>query len=241
MKIQWTSFYLLILLFIACTNENKKAEGFEVIHHGALKNFMMQGDISAKADLAELKDIDHLYALGAREKLKGEILILDGQVYLTAADSGKLTIEQSFDHKASLLVYASVNKWTSFGLPEKLQTYEELESYIAQTAAEHGIDVNKPFPFLLEGTFSTINWHSIDWEEGDMEHSHEKHRKSGPNGTLYDRQADMLGFYSSSHHAIFTHHTTNMHLHLKTKDESIVGHVDGLALGENIVLKLPVI
>jgi acetolactate decarboxylase len=241
MRIKYFLFSFLVIFFSACSSENEKAESFEVIYHGALKNFMMKGDISAKADLSELKDIDHLYALGALEKLKGEILILDSEPYMTSADGEAVAIDPSFDHKASLLVYAVVNEWQTFDIPEALQTYEELEQYIAETAAAHGIDVNQPFPFLLEGSFATIKWHSIDWEEGDMEHSHEKHMTSGPNGILNNRQADMLGFYSNSHHAVFTHHTTNMHLHLKTKDGKIVGHVDGLTLGENIVLKLPVI
>jgi acetolactate decarboxylase len=228
-----------MIFFGACSSENEKAESFEVIHHGALKNFMMKGDISAKADLTDLKNMDHLYALGALENLKGEILILDSEPYLTSADGEEVAIEQSFDHKASLLVYATVKEWKTFDIPRTLQTYEELERYIAETAEEHGIDMNQPFPFLLEGSFSSINWHSIDWEEGDMEHSHEKHRTSGPHGTLNNQQAVMLGFYSNSHHAVFTHHTTNMHLHLKTEDGKIVGHVDGLTLGDKLLLKLP--
>ena len=49
----------------------------------------------------------------------------------------------------------------------------------------------------------------------------------------------MLGFYSNSHHAIFTHHTTNMHIHVKTVDNKIAGHVDGLTLEKGMTLKLP--
>ena len=49
----------------------------------------------------------------------------------------------------------------------------------------------------------------------------------------------MLGFYSDSHHAIFTHHTTNMHMHVKTDNNEIAGHVDALVLGEGMILKLP--
>jgi hypothetical protein len=51
--------------------------------------------------------------------------------------------------------------------------------------------------------------------------------------------AAVLGFYSNSHHAIFTHHTTNMHLHLKTLDNLLAGHIDDLILGEGMTLKLP--
>jgi len=30
-----------------------------------------------------------------------------------------------------------------------------------------------------------------------------------------------------------------MHIHVKTKDEKIAGHMDGIVLGEGMVLKLP--
>jgi len=92
---------------------------------------------------------------------------------------------------------------------------------------------------MLEGTASSFDWHVINWKDGDTEHSHEKHISSGLHGTIENREVDLLGFYSDSHHAIFTHHTTNMHIHVKTRDNKIAGHVDGLILGKGMILKLP--
>jgi len=52
---------------------------------------------------------------------------------------------------------------------------------------------------------------------------------------------DILGFYSTHHHAVFTHHSTNMHLHVKTRGHVLAGHLDDLTLGEGMVLQLPVV
>lgn len=218
----------------------KKGEDIQVSYFGALKNFMKKGDISAQTDLADLKNIDHLYALGAVENLTGEILVLNSQAYITSADGEKVDIDSSFDHKAALLVYARVSEWNAVKIPSNIKTYDELEAYVSLVAIEQGIDIDKPFPFLLEGHFNMLKWHSVNWKAGDMEHSHEKHIQSGPNGTLMYQEAEILGFYSNSHHAVFTHHTTNMHLHMRAKSDQIVGHVDELRLGKNIILKLPV-
>ena len=49
----------------------------------------------------------------------------------------------------------------------------------------------------------------------------------------------MVGFYSDAHHGIFTHHSTNMHIHMKTGDHKVAGHVDDLTLGPKMILKLP--
>ena len=38
---------------------------------------MHHGDLSSKIDLMELENLENLYALGAVEQLKGEILIMN--------------------------------------------------------------------------------------------------------------------------------------------------------------------
>lgn len=239
---------ILILLTIislsSCQTESEESSNemtnhFKVEYAGALKNMMHKGDISAKAELAELAEAEHLYALGALENLKGEIQIFDSKPYNTIVSDSLLAFDHSFDKKATLLVYASVSNWTSISIPDSIITYQQLESYIAQSAEEHQIEMDNPFPFLLEGTPQSFDWHVINWKDGDTDHSHEKHIRSGLHGTINNREVAMLGFYSDSHHAIFTHHTTNMHIHVKTVDNKLAGHLDDLTLGNGMILKLP--
>ena len=236
--------YIIILLIVisitSCgTDSNKESENIKVEYKGALKNMMHKGDISAKVDLKVFENVEHFYALGAIENLKGEIQIFDSKSFNTMLIDSTLTFDNSFNKKATLLVYASVSKWKSINIPDSVVTYEQLESFIGQAAKENQIEIDEPFPFLIEGRAKSFDWHVINWKDGDTEHSHEKHINSGPNGTINNRQVEMLGFYSDSHHAIFTHHTTNMHIHVKTADNKMAGHVDGLTLGKGMVLKLP--
>jgi len=232
--------FLITLLFVgSCITTKKDHYQFKVGYKGALKNMMHRGDLSAKANLIDYKSINHLYALGAIENLKGEIQIFDSKVINSIADDNQLTFDNTFNKRASLFVYASVRKWKSIKISDSITTYEQLEIFIENSAKDNQINVHEPFPFLLNGTPKSIDWHVIDWKEGDNEHSHEKHINSGPHGTLKNKEVEMLGFYSDSHHAIFTHHTTNMHIHFKTKDNKIAGHADGLILEKGMVLKLP--
>lgn len=235
--------YILLLLTIIsitdCETTENQPNNFKVEYAGALKNMMHQGDIDAKMDLASFERKEHLYAIGAIERLKGEIQIFDGKPFNTIVSDSNLTVDSTFTKKATLLVYTYVNKWKSIDIPDEILTYDQLESYIGQTAEENQINTEEPFPFLIEGTPKSFDWHVINWKDGDMEHSHEKHITSGLHGTIKNRPLEILGFYSDSHHAIFTHHTTNMHLHVKTLDNKIAGHVDNLTLGEGMVLKLP--
>jgi acetolactate decarboxylase len=214
---------------------------FKVEYRGALMDIMHKGDLSAKADLRDLEDVDHLYALGALENLKGEILILDGKPYISREEEEEVAIEESFMCNASLLVYASVENWQSVEVATEVRSKDELAMFIAQTAESSGLDITEPFPFLLIGNIRSIDWHVINWEDGDTEHSHEKHIHSGPHGTLLGNQVEILGFYSDSHHAIFTHHSTNMHMHFVTDDRKLSGHIDDLIPGEGLILSLPLV
>ncbi len=231
--------FLAFLMFCSCQNSTNINQTFTVEFKGALKNMMHKGDISAKANLKDLRDLKNLYALGAIENLKGEIQIFNSEPYNTYIVDGKMKFDHSYSNQATLLVYATVENWIKVQIPNTIITMDDFEKFIKQAAKKHNIDNKKPFPFLVEGIANEISWHIIDWKDGDNEHSHEKHISSGLNGTLKNKEVDLLGFYSDSHHAIFTHHTTNMHIHMKLKKENLAGHVDDLKLGQNMILKLP--
>jgi len=189
--------------------------------------------------LNDYKNIEHFYALGALENLKGEIQIFNGKPTITSVINNNLVIDTTFNQNANLLVYSSVKDWETIMVPNNVKNYEQFETYIESSANSFGIDTQKPFPFLLEGSVDSLQWHVIDWKEGDTVHTHEKHKNAGLKGTLTNTKIEALGFYSKSHHAIFTHHSTNMHVHSKTLDEKIAGHVDDIVLGEKMILKLP--
>ena len=230
--------FTILTLFLSATPPDK-GERFKVEYKGALKNIMHKGDISAQANLKDFQDKKHLFALGAVEQLKGEVLILDGASIISSVQNEELSISNSFDHKATLLVYAQVAKWKSFDIPSKIVSFEDLEKHIEQVAKDNGINTDEPFPLLITGVVNSFDWHVINWKDGDKVHSHEKHITSGLHGTIKNQAVDILGFYSNSHHAIFTHHTTNMHLHVKTTDGKISGHLDELTLGQGMTLQLP--
>ena len=236
--------YLLIaissLIFISCQSPIKDSDTYKINYKGALKNIMKDADISAKVDLSEFKSTKNFYALGAIENLKGEIQIFNSEPFITSVENNSLKFDKTFTKKATLLVYASVEKWDSIPIPNDIISYEQLENYIEKTANEQGINTDEPFPFLLEGLIGSFDWHVINWKDGDTIHSHKKHKTTGMYGTINNKEVEMLGFYSNAHHAIFTHHTTNMHIHVKTDGNGVAGHVDGLFLENGMILKLPI-
>ena len=102
---------------------------------------MHKGDISAKVDLKQFENVEHLYALGAFVNLKGEIQIFNSTPINSIAQNERLVFDDSYNKKASLFVYAIVEKWKSINIPDNIVTYKQLESYIEQSAKEKKINI----------------------------------------------------------------------------------------------------
>jgi hypothetical protein len=211
----------------------------EVKHVGALKNAMKKGDLTPKIELKNLENTKNLYALGAIGYLKGEVLILNSKPLNTYVVNDEVKHDFSYNKNASFVVYSQVKSWQEFSIPKHIVSRKDLEVYIDEIADDYGIDTEKPFAFLLEGKIKSNSWHVINWDPKEKVHTHQKHVQSGVNDTMENTDVKMLGFYSISHAGIFTHHTTNMHIHFTTLDGKISGHSDDLELGENMILKLP--
>ncbi|TMM53432.1 decarboxylase [Maribacter algarum] len=225
---------LLSFLIMSCT---KISTNVKVKHSGALRN-IMSGNIEATISLDTLSQKEHFYALGAVADLKGEIQIFDSQPHNSVVIDNNISITDSYAMKAALLVYAEVETWNGFNI-ENVKTKVDLEKRIFETAKSNGINVQEPFPFLLEGEVSSLDWHVINWKDGDTDHNHDKHKQSGLNGSLDNNAVEIIGFYSTKHKAVFTHHSTNIHMHFKTEDNKLSGHVDDLILNKKMSLKLP--
>ena len=230
---------LIMITLSICFCNSTWAADIEVGHAGALKNFMHKGDLSAKFSLSELKNKDHVYALGAVENLKGEIQIFDGSPTVTFTKNGEISFDNTFEKNASLIVYTQVAAWKDVTIPDEIVTRSQFESHLIKAASEHGLDIERPVPFLISGKTKFIDWHVIDWDPAEKVHTHIKHTNSGPHGRIKDSEVLVLGFYSNKHRAIFTHNASDLHMHFKTKDQTLAGHIDDLELGREMVLKLP--
>lgn len=237
-KVRILNILIPALILSACSNISDTKTSLAVHHAGALKNFMHKGDISAKASLDTLESVD-LYALGALESLKGELIILDGEPYLSREVDGELAIEKSYEAKASLLVYSYTSEWEEHNVRESVNSLGELESLVEEIAVKQGLNIEKPFPFMVRGKMDFLKWHVINWPEEDMAHTHEKHKESGLNAAENKIEVTILGFYSRHHQGIYTHRTSHMHLHVLSDDLTLAGHLDQLIPGNDFKIFLP--
>lgn len=62
--------------------------------------------------------------------------------------------------------------------------------------------------------------------------------QSQMNYELKNEDVEIIGFFSTEHQGIFTHHDSYLHMHLITKDIKKMGHLDEITFGD-MTLYLP--
>ena len=154
--------YICVLAFLSitlasCRDKVENKVSVDVKHAGALRT-IMSGNIQPVISLDTLSKSNHLYALGALDNLKGEIQIFDSKPSNSFVIDNSLQIKDSYNLKASLLVYAEIKAWDTFRV-ENSKTKSDLEEQIFELATNSGINTEEPFPFLLDGTIATLDWH----------------------------------------------------------------------------------
>jgi acetolactate decarboxylase len=200
------------------------AQNGPVIPTGAMRNTMFNGQLAGLIDLDTVAK-PGIYGIGPLEYLRGEVLVLDGTVFVsTAAKEGTMTVDQRPAAQAPFFVHQRVTEWASVELPDSVIDLPMLDAFLTALFAGTG----QPFAFKLSGTFASIDVHIVDVPMGsevkgpDDAHRHNKdYRAEG-------RTMDLVGFFSTKHKAVFTHHSTNIHVHAITKERDWMGHVERL-------------
>jgi acetolactate decarboxylase len=193
---------------------------------GQMKEVMKKGQLQGKIQLDTLADKTHLYGLGPVAYLAGEIMVWDGRAYKsTVRSDGGILVEESFEVAAPFFGYSRIAEWQEVPLPDSVQSLAQLEQVLLHLPQRP----SQPFMFKLEGRVQTATIHIVNLPKGSKVSSPEEAHRGQQNYPLQNEEADILGFFSTEHQAVFTHHDTFLHLHLLTKDRQKMGHVDAVS------------
>lgn len=232
-------FGILTIGIFGCNSNKKTSNSIETYSDinvvGAMKNVMWKGELGASIQLDTISNKKGLYGIGPESYLTGELLINDGQSYVSKVTSDStMTVEKTFDVSAPFLVYANVNGWNEIKLTSDIKSIKDIENLVEGKTTNS----KRPFAFKLTGRISKALIHIQNLPKGTKVSSPEEAHIGQTNYELKDEEVTIIGFFSTEHKGIFTHHDSNIHLHLITKDESKMGHLDELEIA-NMKLYLP--
>lgn len=232
-------FGILAIGLISCNSTSKKSSDQDTFADikiaGAMKNVMWKGQLGSAIDLDTIANKKGLYGLGPEVFLTGELLINDGQIYVSRVTSDStMIVEKTNTISAPFFVYGNMNEWNSTELPSRIKNIKDLEKLIDEKTK----DFKRPFTFKLSGKVASAMIHIQNLPKGTKVSSPDEAHQGQTSYSLNNEDVEIVGFFSTAHKGIFTHHDAFSHMHLITKDESKMGHLDNIEF-EKMKLYLP--
>ena len=222
----------LILSIYACdfTHLSNELDTYRKVQvAGAMKNVMWKGELGGIISLDTIAQRKGLYGLGPLSHLKGEILINDGITYISKVTSdSSMIVEETPQVSAPFFVYGNVIEWESINLPDDIKSIKDLEVFIDEKTKTH----SRPLVFKLIGEVDEAKIHVQNLPEGVAVSSPEEAHQGQVKYQISKSEVEIVGFFSTEHQGVFTHHDTFLHMHLITKDKKMMGHLDEVALGQ---------
>ena len=236
-----STIYALALsaVLLGCKEPEKDNVPFRVeggpVAIGAMRQVMWEGKLEGQVSLDTLNPKKGLYGLGPESYLTGELLIDDGVVYVSRVTSDStMVVEQTTEVSAPFFVYAHVDRWRSVSLPDSITNLKQFEYFLDKITLRE----KRPFAFKLEGVISGAFIHVQNLPEGTTVSSPQQAHQGQTNYTVQNAPVSIIGFFSTQHQGVYTHHDSFVHMHLITADKQLMGHLDEASFG-TMTLYLP--
>ena len=214
-------YIFFVLLFASCA-KSTNTSSIKVV--GEMRDVMWKGDLKGKIATDSLNNKE-TYGLGPIEFLKGEIVVFEGQTFVSKViDSVSHQVTKIPSVRAPFFVYSTNSdlKVVKFNLENF--TLKELEEYINSLYK----DYDQPLLIRIDGLFDNIKVHSVNLTKGKKVSSPDEAHQGLTQYELNGVSGSLIGFFSRNHKAIFTHHDSFFHSHFISDDRQVLGHIDEL-------------
>ncbi len=239
-----------VLILVACSTVNAHAEKNALVEYaGSQKTIFDTGKAEGAVPLTAMSGENASFAVAAAAGLDGEITVFQGKPYVTQVRGANYTVDHSQNHSAIFAVWTKNTEWNDEEIPTTVKDYLDLQRFVKSRAEAAGIDVTKPFPFLITGTPVELKWHiNVDRTEGKpIDRKLFAESKAGY--VLKGEPVDIVGFYSEVHQGVFISAyapgikdkevNNKFHFHFISKKDQSSGHIDDILLAGGMTLRLP--
>lgn len=210
---------------IACANGCTRPTHVE--QYGAMREVLREGRTQSRVALEDVTSRSGAVAVGALAGLGGEITIVDGETWIARSVDGVPEVTgpgTASSDDATLLTASHVDDWIEIPFTEG-GGGRKLEDMLARLAEAHGIDASRPFPFVIEARFSTLELHVI---AGACPIANPAGEPPWRYSAATPIKGRLVGFHAVNQDGVMTHHGSDVHLHAIVPDEdgTLTGHVD---------------
>jgi acetolactate decarboxylase len=223
------------IAFVLSVSASLAALGSDVHVIGQMRRMFTAHDIGPNVNLQKVQ-APHLYALGPLAGLKGEVTVVDGQVFTSKVNSKEESVVPDPTAKAVFLVYASVPAWHSVALPTNVVSEVDIATFLAQS-----LPAKARAPFIVQGNAVRAQYHVQNYMGKAADLTHEAHDKSKVLFELSDRPVQLIGFFTSREEdgGSFVHPGQTTHIHILSEDHRAMGHLESVTLAPGGKVLLP--
>jgi len=220
--------------------------GAEIVQFGKMREALAEGKSQARVTLSELTQKPHFYGVGAMEGLSGEVAVIDGEIIATQAKSPQEFSDKADTKstKATYFVGDYVPKWQTIKT-NKAMTMKEIETFIADTAAQKGIPTQEPFMFKIEGKAETADTHVIRGAcpmHARMKKIELPESQKPFEAKLKAENVVIVGVFAKDRVGDLTHPATDIHAHIIFTDSAKRkrnGHAEDFVLAKGSLVSIP--
>ncbi len=193
---------------------------------GSLRATMWDGQLSGLIAMDSLA-VPGMYGLGPLEYLQGEITLLDGHSFISYMENDStVVVEEQKKVSAPFFVHQYVAEWEEVALGHDVVDLLSLDAFLSKQY----VDREMPFFFRLRGKVSEGIAHVMDVRPGTNINGPSDAHASQKHFTVNDAKVELIGVFSTQHQTVFTHHDSNIHVHLITSERTLMGHLDRLLM-----------
>ncbi len=207
------------LLFASCA-KSTSTSSIKVV--GEMRDVMWKGDLKGKIATDSLNN-KKTYGLGPIEFLKGEIVVFEGQTFVSKViDSVSHQVTKIPSVRAPFFVYSTNSDLKVVELIPGNYSLKKIEEYIDSVYKHY----DQPLLIRFDGLFDSITLHSMNLPDGNKVSSPDEAHQGLTQYDFKNISGSLIGFFSRNHKAVFTHHDSFFHAHFISNDRGVLGHID---------------
>ena len=212
-----------VLVFASCT-KSINTSSVKVV--GKMRDVMWKGDLKGKIATDSLNSKE-TYGLGPIEFLKGEIVVFEGQSYVSkVVDSISHEVNKVPSVSAPFFVYSTNSDLKVVELTPRNYSLKKIEEHIDSVYKYY----DQPLLIRIDGVFNKMKLHSVNLPYGNTVSSPDEAHQGLTQYDFKNISGSLIGFFSRNHKAVFTHHDSFFHAHFISDDREVLGHIDELNL-----------
>ena len=214
--------YILFVFFLVSCTSSTNTSSVRVV--GKMRDVMWKGDLKGKITTDSLRTKE-TYGLGPLEFLKGEVLLFEGQTFVSkVVDSISHEVNKVPSANAPFFVYTTNSNLKVIELPPTNYSLKGIEEHINSVYENY----DQPLLIRMDGLFDDIKLHSVNLPEGKKVSSPDEAHQGLTQYDFENISGSLIGFFSRNHKTVFTHHDSFFHAHFISDDREVLGHLDEL-------------